>query len=106
MRFWSASVNYDENSPDWRRQRKIMKPESDPLYIEFRALLGNPYTTTKDVEAAGWKMECNEGGCYWRHQATQKVMPIPQWAKEWSFKSAASARECLRNQMRNILGLK
>jgi hypothetical protein len=77
-----------------------------PLYADFADMLANPKTCTADIEAAGWKMEMNMGGnIFWRHEPTQSAYPMPQWAREWALKSAASAREALRKSMRDALGI-
>jgi hypothetical protein len=77
----------------------------ETLYTDFSAILSNHKTSIHDIEASGWKMECNEGGCFWRHQDTQAVVPIQHWVKQWSSQMATSARETLRRQMRDVLGL-
>jgi len=63
------------------------------------------HTTIDDLANAGWVIESNEGGWYFRNKTTRKVLSAPYWVHQLMDAECKRAVQGVQSEMRRLLGI-
>lgn len=78
----------------------IVAPEDKDFYGFYGG-----HTTIDDLANAGWVIENNMGGWYFRNKDTRKILSAPYWVHQLMESVQKQAVLSIQSEMRRVLGI-